>query len=467
MAAPCRCARREATIGRAEPQDRPAAGRPPTPHAAPCASVRRLATVPWPRPPPRRPPPGRPPPRPSPPNTGAPCPGRPGRASPTSHPATVRRRGPIGANPSMSHGVHAHASSTGFSTGCRSSTATSPTPTPSSTATRSTPMPPARPRRPTRRRPTSPSSPSPAPRASPATTWATRCPTLPTWTVAGYQWAPSVWERPDGTFVMYYSTPATQPLDCVYKATNPGCVDDDTRAQHRHVHLPGHQHQPLGAFRRRLELSLHLPDGTGRAQSTPASSSTTERHALALVEGRRRLLQPADAHLLPAALTRRPPTVGPPHELIGATQAWEGGLVEAPSMVQSGKTFWMFYSANLWGTPSYSIGIADCRFGDGTVHQAARPGLAHQHEQCQRPGLRRVGVLRGRRGTHLDGASRSRAGTVGQLRRTAPLCRSDGLPGPRVCRRSRPARPRRHWPRKRSTTRTRTSPSSPRPPTST
>ena len=30
-------------------------------------------------------------------------------------------------------------------------------------------------------------------------------------------------------------------------------------------------------------------------------------------------------------------TVGPPHELIGATQAWEGGLVEAPSMVQSGE----------------------------------------------------------------------------------------------------------------------------------
>ena len=53
-------------------------------------------------------------------------------------------------------------------------------------------------------------------------------------------------------------------------------------------------------------------------------------------------------------------TVGPPHELIGATQAWEGGLVEAPSMVQSGSTFWMFYSANLWGTPNYSIGIAKC-----------------------------------------------------------------------------------------------------------
>src|SRR5579871_5227953 len=33
-------------------------------------------------------------------------------------------------------------------------------------------------------------------------------PTLPSWTVKGFQWAPAVWARPDGTFVLYYSTPA-------------------------------------------------------------------------------------------------------------------------------------------------------------------------------------------------------------------------------------------------------------------
>ena len=37
-------------------------------------------------------------------------------------------------------------------------------------------------------------------------------PTVPSWTVAGYQWAPSVWDRGDGTDVLYYSTPATQPI---------------------------------------------------------------------------------------------------------------------------------------------------------------------------------------------------------------------------------------------------------------
>jgi hypothetical protein len=53
-------------------------------------------------------------------------------------------------------------------------------------------------------------------------------------------------------------------------------------------------------------------------------------------------------------------TVGPAHELIGATQPWEGGLVEAPSMIKEGSVYWLFYSANLWGTPNYSIGIAAC-----------------------------------------------------------------------------------------------------------
>ena len=51
---------------------------------------------------------------------------------------------------------------------------------------------------------------------------------------------------------------------------------------------------------------------------------------------------------------------GPPHRLIGASQAWEGKLVEGPSMVESGGTYWLFYSANLWGTPDYGIGIARC-----------------------------------------------------------------------------------------------------------
>ncbi len=52
--------------------------------------------------------------------------------------------------------------------------------------------------------------------------------------------------------------------------------------------------------------------------------------------------------------------VGPAHRLIGASQSWEGNLVEGPSMIQNGNTYWLFYSANLWGTNNYGIGVAQC-----------------------------------------------------------------------------------------------------------
>ena len=135
---------------------------------------------------------------------------------------------------------------------------------------------------------------------------------------------------------------------------------DDARGEHRHVHLPGHQHQPGGALRRRLELAFICPTAQGGAIDPSIFVATN---------GTPWLLWKADGDCcnLPTYIysqqlsTDGLSTVGPPHELIGATQPWEGGLVEAPSMVQSGNTFWMFYSANLWGTPNYSIGIAECQ----------------------------------------------------------------------------------------------------------
>ena len=49
-------------------------------------------------------------------------------------------------------------------------------------------------------------------------------PKVPSWTVSGYQWGPDVWERPNGTYVMYYSTPATVPLGCLATPPATGCV---------------------------------------------------------------------------------------------------------------------------------------------------------------------------------------------------------------------------------------------------
>ena len=184
-------------------------------------------------------------------------------------------------------------------------------------------------------------------------------PTLPSWTVAGYQWAPSVWGRPDGTFVMYYSTPATQPLDCVYSHTAPGCVQTTHGANTAMCISRATSTSPSGPFVDNSSAAFICPTGQGGA---------IDPSIFVAADGTPWLLWKSDGDCcnLPTYIYSQQlsadglSTVGPPHELIGATQAWEGGLVEAPSMVQSGSTFWMFYSANLWGTPNYSIGIAEC-----------------------------------------------------------------------------------------------------------
>ena len=68
--------------------------------------------------------------------------------------------------------------------------------------------------------------------------------------------------------------------------------------------------------------------------------------------------------------------VGPAHRLIGASQSWEGNLVEGPSMIQNGNTFWLFYSANLWGTDNYGIGVAQLHLRRRPLHQTARSCVA-------------------------------------------------------------------------------------------
>jgi hypothetical protein len=89
-------------------------------------------------------------------------------------------------------------------------------------------------------------------------------PVLPRWTITGFQWAPSVWARPDGTYVMYYSTPATIPLICLAKHGSPGCIDT-AQGWTSAMCLAGDEPEPHGTIRRRLDLGLRvsLPAGGG------------------------------------------------------------------------------------------------------------------------------------------------------------------------------------------------------------
>jgi beta-xylosidase len=51
-------------------------------------------------------------------------------------------------------------------------------------------------------------------------------------------------------------------------------------------------------------------------------------------------------------------TTGPSTKLIKQTQAWEGNLVEAPTLVKHGKNYVLLYSANDYSGSKYAIGYA-------------------------------------------------------------------------------------------------------------
>ena len=184
-------------------------------------------------------------------------------------------------------------------------------------------------------------------------------PTLPKWTVSGFQWAPSVWTQPDGDYVMYYSTPATIPLGCLAKPLPAGCVKTTQGPSSAMCISRATSASPAGPF---------VDDSSSAFVCPLAQGGAIDPSVFVAPDGTPWLLWKSDGdccnmpttiysqQLSPDGLS----VVGPAHRLIGASQGWEGNLVEGPSMIQNGSTYWLFYSANLWGTDNYGIGVASC-----------------------------------------------------------------------------------------------------------
>ncbi len=184
-------------------------------------------------------------------------------------------------------------------------------------------------------------------------------PTLPKWTVSGFQWAPSVWTQPDGAYVMYYSTPATIPLGCLSKFLPVGCVKTTNGPTSAMCISRATSANPAGPF---------VDDSSSAFVCPLSQGGAIDPSVFVASDGTPWLLWKSDGdccnmpttiysqQLSPDGLS----VVGPAHRLIGASQSWEGNLVEGPSMIQNGSTYWLFYSANLWGTDNYGIGVASC-----------------------------------------------------------------------------------------------------------
>lgn len=171
---------------------------------------------------------------------------------------------------------------------------------------------------------------------------------LPGWAARGHTWAPSVLPV-GGGYVLYYTVrDARTNLQCVSRATAPapGGPYTDTSSD------------PLVCGSR----EAIDPEAVRGADGTPVLLWKRERPATIQA-------QP----LTPDGLA----LTGTERTLLHAERAWQGGNVEAPSMLVTGAGAWLFYSANSWSTARYATGVVHCAGPLGPCdHAAAGPVLA-------------------------------------------------------------------------------------------
>lgn len=163
-------------------------------------------------------------------------------------------------------------------------------------------------------------------------------PKLPAWTSPGYVWAPSVYPRGDGTYVMYYNT--------VYGFPGHQCLSVATSTS------------PAGPFVDNSTAPFVCPLNLGGAIDP----------SMVVVNGSPYLIYKSDGNCcsLPTTIFSQPLTsdllnvTGSPTALITNDQAWEADVVEAPEMIQVNGQLWLFYSGNDWNTSNYGVGYAKC-----------------------------------------------------------------------------------------------------------
>jgi len=86
---------------------------------------------------------------------------------------------------------------------------------------------------------------------------------------------------------------------------------------------------------------------------------------------------------------------GSPTALISVSQGWENGdaggepfktVIEAPAMVHSGSSYYLFYSANWWESANYAIGYAVCTAPAGSCSKPRNGPIMASGSQGSGPG---------------------------------------------------------------------------------
>jgi len=171
-------------------------------------------------------------------------------------------------------------------------------------------------------------------------------PQLPAWSQAGRNWAPSVLPVGD-RFVMYYSTRVGGSDQVCLSVASGG--------------------DPNGPFVDTSTGPLACPAGTDAIDPSPFVDIDGRAYLL-WRHGSEIVSQPLSADGLSLTGERR--------ALLVPDQAWEGGVVEGPSMVDHEGRKYLFYSGNAWDSDRYAIGYAVCDTPQGPCAKQAGPWLA-------------------------------------------------------------------------------------------
>jgi beta-xylosidase len=189
-------------------------------------------------------------------------------------------------------------------------------------------------------------------------------PQEPSWAEPDATWAPSVLQR-GNTFVLYYSA--------VYTPTGEQCISEAVASQ------------PQGPYEDDSTFPLMCQTALGGSiDPTPFVDADGTPYLVWKSQGMGN--QPATlwSQQLTADGTGLVPGVATP--LLSPDQAWQGGVVEGPSLVLVGGQYLLFYSANNWKTAAYAVGVAHCTGPLGPCQDLSSSPLLASRSEFSGPG---------------------------------------------------------------------------------
>jgi beta-xylosidase len=189
-------------------------------------------------------------------------------------------------------------------------------------------------------------------------------PELPAWATTGRTWAPDVSKVGNG-YVMYFSAHSVDPdLQCIGVARGTSPAGPFTNVGAKPLVCPADQGGAIDPASfvdaDGTRYLIWKNDGNCCGKDTWLQLQKTSADGLSLA--------------------------GPPVKLVKQDQAWEGDLVEAPTLVRQGSQYALLYSANSYAGEKYATGYATADKVTGPYRKAPQPLLSTSGSGILGPG---------------------------------------------------------------------------------